>query len=530
MRRALPLLIILAAACAQPDPLQVHTQSGMLEGMAAEDGSGVRVFLGVPYARPPVGPGRWQPPSEPASWDGVRVADHYGAACWQVRGRTASVYTKGIEEPSEDCLYLNVWTPPAGEEPSPVMVWFHGGGNTAGEGGSAVFDGTHLAGKGVTLVTVNYRLGVFGFLAHPALTSESPHASSGNYGLLDQIAALDWVHANIAELGGDPSRVTIFGQSAGSTDTCLLMASPLAHGLFHRAIGQSGACLGNETPLQASGDAPSGHANGVRLASALGVEGQDASAAERLRAIDAETLHDARTGVGVGPIVDGWVIPRPPAELYASGDFNHVPLMTGWMADETKGLQPGLADVTKAEYEPRVRRQYGAGADRVLAAYASVAAGSTTEALFNMTTDAGMGAGARSWARAVTAAGDPTFLYHFSWAPPVFRLYITDDPHLDSPNGPRGMGAYHSGDLVYVFDNVGYVDVGWDDYDRHLADVLSSYWVSFARTGDPNAEGLPAWPRYEAANDELMHFGSTISAAPNPRAAELDLFDSLAGR
>jgi para-nitrobenzyl esterase len=267
----------------------------------------------------------------------------------------------------------------------------------------------------------------------------------------------------------------------------------------------------------------------VRLAAALGVEGEDASAAERLRAIDAEALQDTRTGVGVGPIVDGWVIPRPPADLYASGDFNRVPLMTGWMADETKGLQPGLADVTTAEYEPRVRRQYGPQADRVLAAYAPVARESVTEALFNMTTDAGMGAGARNWVRAVAAAGEPTFLYYFSYAPPVFRLYITDDPHLDSPNGPRGMGAYHSGDLAYVFDNVGYVDIGWDDYDRHLADVISSYWVSFAKTGDPNMDGLPTWPRYDAAKDELMRFGSTISAVPNPRADKLDLFDSLDG-
>jgi para-nitrobenzyl esterase len=410
------------------------------------------------------------------------------------------------------------------------MVWFHGGGNTAGEGGSAVFDGTRLAQKGVTLVTVNYRLGVFGFLAHPALTAESPEASSGNYGLLDQIAALEWVRANIAELGGDPSRVTIFGQSAGSTDTCLLMASPLAADLFHRAIGQSGSCLGTSLPLQASEDgAASAHANGLRIADAFGGGGEDAAAAEALRAIDAETLQTTATGGGVGPIVDGWVIPRPPADVYVSGDFNRVPLLTGWMADETKGLQPGLAAVTTAEYEPRVRRQYGVEADRVLAAYAPVAGESVAEALFNMTTDAGMGAGARRWVRAVAAAGEPTWLYHFSYAPPVFRLYITDDPRLDSPNGPRGMGAYHSGDLAYVFDNVGYVDVGWDDYDRHLADVVSSYWVSFARTGDPNAEGLPAWPRYDAAEDELMRFGSTISTVRNPRADKLDLFDSLDG-
>jgi para-nitrobenzyl esterase len=531
------IMVALAAAiaitaCAEQDPLVIETEAGLLQGSFADDGSQIRVFKGVPYARPPVASGRWRPPSAVEGWDGVRVADHTGSACWQTTGRTASVYTKGITDPSEDCLYLNVWTPPAGGGPAPVMVWFHGGGNTAGEGGSDIFDGTALAHKGAVLVTVNYRLGVFGFLAHPALTAESEHRSSGNYGLLDQIASLEWVRDNISEFGGDPTRVTIFGQSAGSSDACRLMASPLASGLFHRVIGQSGSCLGGALRLEArqgsEGEA-SAHANGLRIAEAFGVEGDGPEAAASLRAVESETLQTTRTGVGTGPIIDGWVTPRAPREVFELGEYNRAQLMVGSMADETKGLQPGLANVGADEYEPRVRRQYGASAATVLAAYEPFRSQSVAEALFRMTTDAGAGAGARRWARLVERAGDPVYLYYFSHPAPVFRLYITDDPHLESPNGPRGMGAYHSADLAYVFNNVGRVGMGWDEHDIYLADVISSYWVNFAATGDPNGEGLPTWPTYQAEKDEVMEFGALLGVAPHPRASALDLFDSIGG-
>jgi para-nitrobenzyl esterase len=518
----------LLAACADADPLLVQTEAGTLQGHFAE-GAEVRVFKGVPYARPPVGPDRWRPPSELDAWEGVRSADRTGAACWQVTGRTASVYTKGITDPSEDCLYLNVWAPPAGSAALPVMVWFHGGGNTAGEGGSDIFDGTALVQKGAMVVTVNYRLGAFGFLAHPALTAESGHSSSGNYGLLDQIAALEWVQANIEGFGGDPSRVTIFGQSAGSNDACRLMVSPLARGLFHGVIGQSSACLGGALYLEARADGgPSAHENGRRFAEAFGVQGDGPDAARQLRAIDAERLQTTRT-VGTGPIVDGWVTPRPPQEAFESGNYNRVPLMVGWMADETKGLQPGLANTTAADFESRVRQQFGAGADQALAAYASFARQSAAEAVFRLTTDAGIGGGSRRWAGLVERSGDPVYVYYFSHSPPVFRLYITDDPQLDSPNGPRGMGAYHSGDLAYVFNNVGRIGLGWDAHDVHLADVISSYWVNFAGSGDPNGSGLPTWPIYDATEDVLMEFGASVEAVPNPRGAVMDLIDAAEG-
>jgi para-nitrobenzyl esterase len=427
-------------------------------------------------------------------------------------------------EPSEDCLYLNVWMPAESDEPAPVMVWFHGGGNTAGHGGPLLFDGTALARKGVAVVTVNYRLGAFGFLAHPALTAESEHSSSGNYGLLDQVAALEWVQANIGQFGGDPTRVTIFGQSAGSTDSCFLMASPLARGLFHRVIGQSGSCLGTETPLD-----PAAHANGLQFAAAFAVEGAGREAAERLRGIDAERLQSTRTGVGTPPIVDGWVVPRPPRELFESGQYNHVPLMVGSMADETKGLQPGLTNTTTEAYASRVSQQYGASATAVLEAYAPLAAKSAAEAMFALATDSGIGAGARRWARLVEGQGGDAYVYYFSHPVPVFRLYLDDDPQLDSPAGDRGMGAYHSADLPYVFDNVGLVGIGWDDYDVRLADMISSYWVNFAKTGDPNGEGLPAWPKYRAIQDRVMEFGSEVEAVEHPRAHLLDVLDGAQG-
>ena len=515
-------ILVLLVGCAGPDPLLIRTESGLLQGAFADEPSGIRVFKGVPYARPPVGPDRWRPPSDVEPWEGVRVADRVGAACWQVTGRAASVYSKGVEDPSEDCLYVNVWAPTDGDEPAPVMVWFHGGGNTAGHGGPLLFDGTALARKGVAVVTVNYRLGAFGFLAHPALTAESDRSSSGNYGLLDQIAALEWVRANIDQFGGDPTRVTIFGQSAGSTDSCFLMVSPLARDLFHRVIGQSGSCLGTETGLD-----PSAHANGLRFAEAFGIEGAGPEAAEGLRAIEAERLQTTRTGVGSPPIVDGWVVPRPPLELFETGQYNRVPLMVGSMADETKGLQPGLSGSTSADYAARVRQQFGPSAAAVLEAYAPLAAKSAAEAMFALTTDSGIGAGARRWARLTEGQGGDAYVYYFSHPSPVFRLYIDDDPRLDSPAGPRGMGAYHSADLAYVFNNVGLVGTGWEEYDVRLADMISSYWVNFAKTGDPNGEGLPEWPKYRAMQDEVMEFGSKVGAVRHPRGRELDLLDAV---
>ena len=258
-----------AGAAGQPLGPVVETSPGALAGERVAGHEEVLVFRGVPYAEPPVGDARWRPPTAKAAWEGTRAATTFGAACWQRPTPDTSIYTRGDLERDEDCLYLNVWTAAAdAAEARPVMVWFHGGGHSGGWGSARVFDGTALAQKGVVLVTINYRLGAFGFLAHPALSAESPHGSSGNYGLLDKVAALEWVRDNAAAFGGDPGNVTIFGQSAGSWSVCYLMASPLAAGLFHKAIGHSGGCFRGGRP-----DLEAAHGQGLAAAAALGAEG-----------------------------------------------------------------------------------------------------------------------------------------------------------------------------------------------------------------------------------------------------------------
>jgi para-nitrobenzyl esterase len=502
--------------------IEVATPAGMLRG-ELNDAGDVRVFRGIPYAAPPVGERRWRPPSDPAPWQGVRPANRFGASCWQVTGDDGSIYSKGITDPSEDCLYLNVFTPAGADRPLPVMVWFHGGGNTAGTGSSAIFDGSTLARLGAVVVTINYRLGAFGFLAHPALTDESPERSSGNYGLLDQIAALRWVRDAIAGFGGDPGRVTIFGQSAGSWDVCALMTSPLSAGLFHRAIGQSGQCLQFATRLDGSG-AASAHATGIEAARRLGVEGSGAPALAALRMVEARTVFDTLRGrVPATPIVDGWVLPVPPREAFGAGRFHRVPLIVGTMANETTAASESQR--TREAYAAMLETRFGASAGRVREAYADLETQSIAAAAAAVQTDAGQTRGAREWARAVDAAGGDVRVYWFRHAPPAFRLY-RDDPAFTVPEGPRGLGAYHSGDLAYVFGNVGRVGTGWNAVDDQIARTMSAYWVQFARSGDPNAAALPAWPRFRKDDEQVLEIADRIAAGPHPRRVRLDVLEA----
>ncbi len=364
-------IVVAAAACGGaghpgvegPD-LVVETSSGLVEGAPVDDGRGpagdVLAFRGVPYAAPPAGDLRWRPPRPPASWDGVRPALESGAPCWQRITPDTSIWSRGALDRSEDCLYLDLWTAAAGDAGSrPVMVWFHGGSHEVGHGSSLIFDGAALARKGVVLVSINYRLGAFGFLAHEALTAESEHGSSGNYGLLDKIAALRWVRDNAAAFGGDPERVTIFGQSAGSMSVCSLVASPLAAGLFHRAIGQSGGCF---TPLE--GLAPA-ERRGALLAGALDAA-KDASGAEIAAAMRAASAEDVLAGAessgwsdGTKTVVDGWCLPDQPAAIYARGEHNRAPMMVGFMGDESRGLFPPGPPLERPELERQLEERYG---------------------------------------------------------------------------------------------------------------------------------------------------------------------------
>ena len=517
-----------AAGGAVPLGTTVETSAGALEGEYADDARDLLVFRGVPYAQPPVGDARWRPPAPVEPWDGVRPAQAFAPACWQRPNDMSSLYARGDLDRSEDCLHLNVWTPAADAAAAlPVMVWYHGGGHNAGAGSPRIFDGAALARLGVVLVTLNYRLGPFGFLAHPALTAESPRASSGNYGLLDQIAALEWVRDNAAAFGGDPGNVTIFGQSAGSWTVCYLMASPLAKGLFHKAIGQSGGCFEGERPHLADatgepGAEQSAHDAGLAAAAALGVEGEGPEAAAALRALAPETVLDET--LGSGAVIDGWVVPRPPRAIFAAGEHHDVPVVVGATADEVNAdLASGAP--TRDELEASVRSRYGSAADALLAAYAGELADSPTTAARQIRTDRRFVWEMRAWARAVEAAGNDAYLYFFSHAPPVFRLYVHDQPDLRVEGGRRSYGAYHSGELAYVFGNTGLVGLDWTDWDHELSRVITRYWTNFARTGDPNGEGLPAWPRYERATDRSMEFGAEVRVVEGVRKAKLDLFD-----
>lgn len=512
----------------------VEAPVGTLEGAWVDAGEDVLAFRGVPYAQPPVGDARWRPPAPVEPWDGVRSATSFAPPCWQRPREYNSIYTRGDLDPSEDCLYLNIWT--SADSPTsglPVMVWFHGGGHNSGTGSARIFDGTTLARQGVVLVTINYRLGPFGFLAHPALTAESPHGSSGNYGLLDQVAALEWVHNNIAAFGGDPGNVTIFGQSAGSWSVCYMVASPLARGLFHKAIGQSGGCFKGERPYlrdvsDRRGEDRSAHEVGVAAAAALGVDGEGAEAAEALRALAPEAVL-AET-LGSGAIVDGWVIPKAPRAIFEAGEHNDVPVIVGAMANERAALYAADAEPSREELVASVREGYGPQADAMLAAYDADMSASPATADKQMQGDRTFVWEMRTWARTVAASGNDAYLYFFTHAPPAFRLYVPDDPELDVEGGPRSFGAYHSGDLAYVFGNVGLVGAHWTEWDHELARIVSRYWTNFAKTGDPNGEGLPTWPKYTSATDDSLVFGEEVHAVAGVRKEKLDVLDRVFAR
>ena len=497
----------------------IKTGVGILEGSNVDED--VIVFRGVPYAEPPTGDRRWQPALSKASWEGTRAATMFGSACWQRLTPESSVYTRGDLDRDEDCLYLNVWT--AAEQASdalPVMVWFHGGGHTGGWGSAKVFDGSALANKGVVVVTINYRLGPFGFLAHPALTAESPQAASGNYGLLDKVSALEWVRDNIEAFGGDPNNVTIFGQSAGSWSVCYLMASPLAKGLFHKAIGHSGGCFRGRRP-----DLKTAHDAGLSAAAGLGIDGHDAEALAELRALDAETV--IASGLGSGAIVDGWFMPKSAHAIVEAGEHNDVPVIVGAMANEGTTLYANTPLRTYGELVSMLSEQYGDTTDALLTVYETDIKRSTKWGAQAIQADDRFVWEMRTWARAVEESGNDAYLYFFRHAPPVFRIYVPERAAIDMPDGPTGYGAYHSGDLAYAFANTQLVGVGWSEWDHELAHEMSEYWVNFARTGDPNGEGLIVWPKYEASTDPWLEFGSMIQVVHDVRKEKLDLFDRV---
>jgi para-nitrobenzyl esterase len=470
-----------------PSPaVRVQTDSGLVEGVQ-EDAA--VVFKGIPFAAPPVGDRRWRPPQAPSPWTGVRKADRFSPVCVQ----NGSYPPDAPPEPvSEDCLYLNVWVPIAEKrEKLAVMVWIYGGGLQNGSASTSLYAGDKLARKGVILVTANYRLGVFGFLAHPDLTSESEHHSSGNYGLLDQIAALSWVHRNIAAFGGDPDRVTVFGQSSGSISISALATSPLAKGLFQRAIGESGG-LFEPLDLAVGFKLPGAEQEGKSFASRAG-----ATTLAALRRRPATEL--MKTPFDAHLIVDGFALAQPPYDAYRKGQQNDVALLLGSNADEG---QTFIADrtITVENFTRELDRDFPDGLVRLIGPQPGTTDSQARASAAAFERDMRFRWDMWTWARLGMNAGRrKVFFYQFSRVPP----YRAGDKYF-------GWGASHGMEIPYVFDHLDQQALPWTIQDRRLASAMSSYWTNFAKFGDPNGSGQPFWPEVTSSSQQVMQLGAEI--------------------
>jgi len=487
------------------EPETVRTEAGLVSGVPGEHDPGVRVFKAIPFAAPPVGPLRWKAPTPAPHWEGVRRADKFAPSCLQPRrtGFLALIATsQRLGESSEDCLYLNVWTAARSDrDRRPVMVWFPGGGFTTGGASALVFDGEALARKGVIVVTTNYRLGVFGFFTHPELDRESAGRASGNYGLLDQVAALQWVKRNIAAFGGDPDRVTIFGQSAGAVGVFYQMASPLSRGLFHRAIGESGGGTSAATfgVAMKRDDALKA---GVMLA-----ESVRAQSLGDLRAIPADQL--LQRSSGTGPIIDGTVVSDEVISVFRSGKQQNVPLLVGSNANEG-----GATTIPADEYLKQSKERFLDLFDRYVTLYP---AASEEEARASQLTFAPDSMAWRMWTWAdshMKTGRSKTFIYTFARPAP--------------PGDPEVGRAHHGAEAPYVFHNLDLFGHQWVAWDRQLEDIISSYWINFATFGDPNAPRLPKWPAYMTAHPyQVLILGDKVEVGPSRLNAEkIALFEA----
>jgi para-nitrobenzyl esterase len=484
------LILSATSLYAITDP--VKTRAGLVSGIPGRDPS-VTVYKGIPYAAPPVDDLRWAYPKPAAAWKGVRKADKYSASCIQTIMEERKPWTHEFmshDATSEDCLYLNVWTAAkdAGEK-RPVFVFLHGGGFTEGSGSVAVYDGEGLAKKGLVVVTINYRLGIFGFFAHPELTEDSGRRASGNYGLLDQVAALRWIHDNIAAFGGDPSRVTVAGQSAGAMSVHALVASPLAKGLLHRAIAESGGSTLN-SPMRTLADAQK---DGVRFADSKGIV-----LVGLLRSLTAQEIAAPVPGLRYGPIVDGYFLPASIDEIVAQGKQNDVPFLTGANADEGGGSPNPTTQL--AAFQGQARQRFDDTADTFLKLYSAAS-----------DQDAGLANN--------DSARDQQRMSIYLWAMNRARTsraktysYFWTHP-LPGPDASR-YGAFHTSEVPYAMNTLYMSDRPFTDADRKIADLMSSYWANFAKTGDPNGPGLPQWPAVSEKPAATMQIGDKTESIP----------------
>ncbi len=477
------------------DPLAIKTEQGKAHGKTINDGK-VRAWMGLPYAAPPVGDLRWKAPQPPAKWTGERDATNYGAHCAQNIVFQDMIFQD--KAGSEDCLFLNVYAPATADSKAklPVMFWIHGGGFSGGGSNEPRHNGDFLPLKGVVLVTMNYRLGVFGFLATADLAKEADGAA-GNYGLMDMVAGLQWVKANIAEFGGDPGNVTIFGESAGSFAVSTLMASPMAKGLFHKVIGESGAALGRgPLPYQTLAER--------EVKDAQWVAGLNVTSLAQLRALPTQAILDAakKPGAGFPPDVDGKLLTEAVPDTYAAGKQAHVPLLAGWNADE--GSFFAMRGMTVDQWKKQADTQFKDRAADFLKLYPGDTDAQALRSAIDFGSDSFIAFGTWSWLEEHRKTGDsPVYRYHFELAATPSKFH-------------PGTYAFHSDDIEYVF---GTLDTrpGWEvrPEDRTLSDQMMTYWSNFAKTGDPNGPGVPSWPKYNDEGYPLIHLNSNITSGPD---------------
>lgn len=501
--KVLWVVLLVQGSCAMANP--VMTQSGPIQG---EQHNGINVYRGIPFASPPVGALRWQEPVPVKPWTGVLNAKSFAPSCMQkgvsMPGETAPVI-------SEDCLYLNIWAPKNTKLTGlPVMVWIHGGAYKNGAASMKLYHGDQLARQGIIFVSISYRLGVFGFLAHPELTKESTNGSSGNYGLMDQIAALEWIKNNISAFGGDPSRVTIAGQSAGAMSVSALIASPRAKGLFHKAIGQSGGIF---EPIQLAPHylLKNAEIDGVKFATSLGADSLKA-----LRGLPAEALLADSAERVSHPVIEPSILPMTPYDAYARGLQNNVPLLIGSNSEEARSLVD-VKGTTAKTFAADIERSVGALPPQLLAAYPFTNDSEAREAHLGLERDLRFGWDMWAWARLHAAAGkNKVFFYSFKQRPPFPTASLYAD-----------WGASHFSELWYMFNHLNQERWKWSRADHKLAHDMSHYWVNFAKSGNPNGGGLTRWPEFTISNNDVMYFENSSYVGRVANLQSLNVFDSV---
>jgi para-nitrobenzyl esterase len=498
------LLAITGFGAYAQDAPRVATANGLLQGVV--ETSGIHSFKGVPFAQPPVGNLRWREPQAPQNWPGVRKADHFGPQAMQRTMYSDMIFRS--DGKNEDCLYLNVWTPAkTSKEKLPVLVYFYGGGFIAGDGSEGRYDGESMAKKGIVAITVNYRLGIFGFMAHPELTKESPNHASGNYGLMDQHAALLWVQKNIAAFGGDPQKVTIAGESAGSMSVSAQVASPLSKGLFARAIGESGAILANLSPVPLS----AAEQVGVAFANKVG-----ATTLADLRNLSADKLLELTANSRFPTTVDGYFLPQSPQEIFKAGKQMHVPLLTGWnSAEGDYRAIVGKDEPTPDAYKSALQKLYGDKAGQVLEAYPAANNDEVKQVATELASDRFIAFATWKFAHLQSqTSGKPVYLYYYT------RKRGEPD---------KSSGAVHSAEIEYALGNLHYNKAyNWTADDFKVSETIQAYFANFIKTGNPNGSGLPVWNALKGTMlRQVMVIDVNSHLQPEKSAKRYSLLDEM---